>query len=91
MKEKPSAPFLARPGYRRRRLIEKLRLLPILGLTLFFLPLLWATGRSGTALTSSGWLYVFITWFVLIWLAAWGTRALDRSDTDEEDRGTDLK
>ena len=45
---RPTRPlFLARHGYRRRRIMDAARVLPILGGFLFFLPLLWR-GEGGT-------------------------------------------
>ncbi len=44
---KPLRPlFLARHGYRRRRIMDAARVLPVLGAFLFFVPLLW-TGEGG--------------------------------------------
>ena len=90
MKDPRPLPFMARPGYRLRRLVEIIRLLPFVGLLVVLLPLLWATGqRDATALTSSGWLYIFGGWFVLIGAAALAARAyhkaLDDGDNDEPD------
>ena len=63
---KPTTPlFLARQGYRRRRIVDAARVLPLLGIFLFFLPLLWWQGA-----TSRGGIYLFIVWLVLIVLAA---------------------
>ena len=56
--------FLARQTYRRRRLMDALRLLPWLGIFLFGLPLLWRAHA-----TASGLLYIFGAWVVLILLS----------------------
>jgi hypothetical protein len=54
--------FLAREGYRRRRLADMARLLPIVGLALFLLPLLDASdGLSAGMLV-----YLFVAWALLI-------------------------
>ena len=91
MKEPAPLPFLARPGYRLRRFIEAIKLMPFLGLLMFLLPLLWATGAQETpALTSNGWLYVFAVWFGLIGLAVLGARIFDRADQDIEDQDDGL-
>ncbi|MCK8462856.1 hypothetical protein MUY35_03220 [Aliiroseovarius sp. S1339] len=76
--------FLARQSYRRRRLEDAARLLPILGVFLFLLPLL-ATG-AGTA--GQG-MYLFAAWFGLIVATAMISRGLNRwpdmsHDPDEE-------
>jgi len=78
--------FLARAPYRRRRLRDAARLLPVLGLFLLLLPLLW-TSEARLALTSGDVIYFFAVWLVLIGLAAAfapGLRGGDGAD-DEED------
>ncbi|MBO9449176.1 hypothetical protein J7426_02830 [Tropicibacter sp. R16_0] len=76
--------FLERQGYRRRRLMDAARLLPLIGAGLFAIPLLW----PGTAETeapyslSSAIIYIFGVWAGLIILAAlfgYGARRLGRS------------
>jgi hypothetical protein len=64
MREPIEPLFLARQTYRRRRLMDALRLLPWLGVFLFGLPLLWRA--PGTA---SGLLYIFGAWALLIVLS----------------------
>jgi len=68
--------FLARQTYRRRRLMDALRLLPWLGVFLFGLPLLWSERA-----TASGLLYLFGAWLVLIILSF----ALVRRYAEDED------
>ncbi|MEL7105113.1 MAG: hypothetical protein AAGM21_04280 [Pseudomonadota bacterium] len=71
--DKPvSTLFLERRTYRRRRLIDAVKLVPVLGAVVFFLPVLW----SGTGLTSRGLLYLFVAWGVLIILMAVLSRAV---------------
>lgn len=61
--------FLARETYRRRRLIDAVRLLPIAGLLMFFAPLVGGAGTTrSTALAG---IYVFSVWFALLF-ATWG-------------------
>ncbi len=55
--------FLARDSYRRRRLADALRLLPVVGLLLFLTPLI-GTGHGRT--TAAGGLFIFAVWFGLI-------------------------
>ena len=86
MKESSNLPFLARSGYRRRRLIEAVRVMPIVGVLLFLMPVLWAS-KEQDAETSGGWLYLFGAWFILIGLAALASRAIAK--TDESDNATD--
>ncbi len=92
---RPRAPlFLARAVYRRRRLRDAARLLPILGLFLLLLPSLWvgpaAVEPSGIGRGGSDWVYVFAVWAGLIGLAAAlspGLAAPESSkDADGEDR-----
>ncbi|WP_300512833.1 hypothetical protein [Aliiroseovarius sp.] len=66
--------FLARQTYRRRRVADAARLLPLLGVLLFMLPLLGAAGAGnggeGTGSTSIGGIYIFAVWGGLILAAA---------------------
>lgn len=74
---KPQRPvFLARHGYRRRRVMDAARALPVLGAFLFFIPLLWSDGQEGGASTRSGTVYLFVIWALLIGAAAWLSRYL---------------
>lgn len=67
---RPKQPlFLARAPYRQRRLRDAARLLPVLGIFLLLLPLLW-TPDSRMALRSGDVVYFFGVWLVLIGLAA---------------------
>jgi hypothetical protein len=67
---RPKRPlFLARAPYRRRRLRDAARLLPVLGVFLLLLPLLWAP-QARMALTSGEVVYFFTVWLILIGLAA---------------------
>lgn len=78
--------FLARAVYRRRRLRDAARLLPILGLFLLLLPLMWGdvTG-AGAGQTV---VYVFVIWAILIGLAAYLAPGLARPEADvEPDKG----
>ncbi|RYI31998.1 MAG: hypothetical protein EON48_04755 [Acetobacteraceae bacterium] len=66
---RPKRPlFLARAPYRRRRLRDAARLLPVLGVFLLLLPLLWNAGES--SLEPEDVIYFFVVWLVLIGLAA---------------------
>lgn len=72
--------FLARRTYRRRRLMDALRLLPWLGAFLFGLPLLWRDPA-----TSHGLLYLFAAWALLIVISFALARRLS------QDPGTDAE
>lgn len=84
---RPKQPlFLARAVYRKRRLRDAARMLPIFGFVLL-MPLLWNV-------SSRAWVYVFAVWLGLIVLAALLARGLGQ-DSDEirresaEDLGAD--
>jgi hypothetical protein len=67
---RPKPPlFLARAMYRRRRLRDVARLLPLVGLFLLLLPLLWAP-ETEARLGSVDVLYFFGIWLILIGAAA---------------------
>ena len=79
MNPKASALFLARSLYRKRRLSDAAKLLPIFGAVLLLLPLLWvhqsAPERSSIA---TNWVYLFIVWSFLILAAACLAKSLNK-------------
>ena len=65
--------FLERKNYRRRRMMDALRLVAVLGLILWLMPIIWPNGRTVDAdpmPMSSALFYVFGVWLFLIALAA---------------------
>lgn len=62
--------FLARSGYRSRRLSDAARALPVLGLFLLLVPVLWSDEVGAEALTADVGIYLFIIWALLIAVAA---------------------
>lgn len=64
------AVFLERQTYRRRRLMDAARLLPVLGALLFAVPLLWPgaedAGAAAPMPTSRAIRYIFLVWALLI-------------------------
>jgi hypothetical protein len=62
--------FLGRAGYRARRLRDAARLLPVLGLILVMLPLLWAPAAGMIRATVGDAIYLFVVWVALIGAAA---------------------
>jgi|GEM_PF-319396 hypothetical protein len=86
MAERRGPLYLARASYRRRRLIDALRLLPFLMFGLWLLPLLW--GGEGTdrpvGAGSRAFLHVFVVWALGLWVAALLTRRLARAETAPE-------
>lgn len=73
--------FLERESYKRRRLGDAAKLLPVVGTVLFLLPMLWA-GRGSTA---GGLVFLFIVWAVLILVMAVLSRRL--ADTEPKPDG----
>lgn len=69
--------FLARASYRKRRLRDGARLLPLFGALLLLLPLLWPdAGR----VVAGHWAFVFAVWAGLIGIAALLSRKLAEVD-----------
>lgn len=73
--------FLARRSYRARRVLDAARVLPVFGLILFLVPLLWDAGGPSSGgdadprLAQRG-LYLFAVWAGLVICAAALSRAL---------------
>ena len=75
--------FLAKSGYRSRRLSDAARLLPVLGLFLLVLPAFWSTPQAdGAAQTTTAQVgvYIFAVWAGLIGVAAALSRRLPKRD-----------
>ena len=64
--------YLERRRYRTRRIIEALKVLPVLGIVLFGVPLLWSEGVK----TSDAMIYFFSVWLALVFSAVWLARRL---------------
>ncbi len=69
--------FLGRETYRRRRLIDALRLLPVVGFIFFLSPLLGAS--AGPRSTAAGMAFLFAGWLLLIVVSAGLVRVLSRA------------
>ena len=80
--------FVERRAYRRRRLIDAARLLPILGVTLMCLPLLWTGSPDTPTSTTYAMIYFFCLWLALVVGAAVLSRHL-RSETESADTGAE--
>lgn len=78
-------PFLARKSYRRRRMADAARLLPVLGLFLVLLPILWRPAETPASDTASGGVYLFAVWNILIVAAFVLARRLSASAPPDED------
>ena len=71
--------FVARQTYRRRRLRDAARALPVVGVLLWMVPLLWPLG--GDTVTGAGALiFVFVVWGGLVVVAAALVAALNAAD-----------
>ncbi len=70
-------------AYRRRRLTDAARFLPVLGLFLFILPAL-AAGSGEAETTADGLVFVFSVWGLLIVASASLSRWLGGEDGEEE-------
>lgn len=88
--------FVQRRTYRRRRIADGARLLPVLGGILFLIPLLWdggATPAVGTETVPDGsrtaWVmtYVFAVWFGLAVLSGVLARFLVADDEGGDEDG----
>ncbi len=65
MSDRPRHLFVERQTYRRRRLQDAARLLPVLGLVLMMVPLLWTEGPGGIAMSAAV-IYLFVIWAALV-------------------------
>lgn len=81
--------FLAPRPYRRRRLRDAARLLPVFGAFLLVVPVLWSPPAEGVRRLSGDVFYFFAIWLLLIAIAAAFARGLSRNDDapdeDEDD------
>lgn len=85
---RPKPPlFLERESYRRRRVADAARVLPVLGALLFLLPLLWGPQTTPDPDTATGGLYVFIVWAALIAAAFLLSRRLAASSRNRPPEG----
>ena len=84
MKRNAGPLFVERKKYRRRRLMDAARILPVAGFVLLMLPMLWARG-DGTGIAGEA-LYLFLVWAALIAGAALIARPLGRGTVAEASR-----
>jgi hypothetical protein len=86
--------FLEQRSYRMRRMMDAVRLLPLLGLALWMVPLMWpVSGNTGDAAasmpTSAALSYIFAVWFSLVvaagllWRRTHGPENAGAQDTGE--------
>ncbi|PSL21741.1 hypothetical protein [Shimia abyssi] len=84
MNERRTSLFLERQSYRRRRLVDVVRVLPLIGAVLWAVPLLWPSGTEDVVSTSNAIVYVFTVWLVMVVLGAVLARILSRAGLGEE-------
>lgn len=83
MSKRQSSVFLQRRNYRRRRLVDLIRMMPVIGALLWAVPLLWETGPEGGVTTSRALVYVFLVWFGLVVVTALLSRLALTAQVDE--------
>jgi uncharacterized membrane protein len=84
--KRPRQPlFVARRTYRRRRMRDAARMLPVLAAGLFLVPMLWLPADGGARVTATDGIYLFVVWAGLILAARLLAPGLgpDPADTDE--------
>ena len=79
--------FLARRSYRRRRMMDACRMLPVLGAALWMMPILWQPAATEAGDTAHGMVYIFGVWGVLVLLAFGLSRGLVRALEDGDGEG----
>ena len=87
MARKPSPVFLERGSYRRRRMLDAVKLLVVLGACLWMIPLLWPVpdteGTEPVAL-SHALFYIFGVWIFLTALSAFLSTRMRSADPQDE-------
>ncbi|PRY78988.1 hypothetical protein CLV80_103319 [Yoonia maritima] len=78
--------FLEQAGYRQRRLRDAVRMLPVLGIVLLSIPLLWPQDSGEMSYSSGALVYVFGVWVLLIVLSAFLSRMM-HVDGDPQQKG----
>lgn len=89
MAGKPDRLFLAPPSYRRRRLIDAARLLPVFAAFLVIVPPILQSG-GGAGGVSGALIYVFGLWALVLLAAAVISRAMTRDSVDLSDHAPDI-
>jgi len=83
MTKKSTPPvFLGRASYRQRRMRDAARVLPVFGVILWTIPVLWAENERAPTSNADAMFYIFGAWVALIALSALITRALRETPED---------
>lgn len=86
MSERRSPLFLERQSYRRRRLTDLIRMLPMIGALLWSVPLLWPSGGPDSPRASAAIIYLFGVWLGMVLLGALMAWFLSRAEPQEPGR-----
>ena len=88
MNDRNTPVFLERQSYRRRRLIDLIRMMPLIGALLWAVPLLWQSGADSTMPTSKAIIYLFAVWLGMVVSGAVLARLLKKAEDQDPDRGS---
>ncbi|WP_245298876.1 hypothetical protein [Pseudotabrizicola sediminis] len=80
--------FLRRSSYRQRRRRDAARLLPVVGLFLVLMPVLWGPQDALRRDTAPDGIYLFVVWAVLIAIAVLISRGLNTADEGDDPEAT---
>ncbi|MDF0596152.1 hypothetical protein [Psychromarinibacter halotolerans] len=81
--------FLERRSYRRRRVMDGARLLPVIGAFLLLMPLVWGVTPGRLLGTAGSGIYLFAVWAGLIVVALVFSRILLRPDEERPPKDRD--
>ncbi len=88
-RQRNSPVFLERASYKQRRLTDAARLLPLLGMVLWAIPLLWRSDTAEGTSNATSLLYVFGVWVLLIILSALIIRKLQVDTEPSQSESSD--
>lgn len=80
----PQPLFLEQRSYRQRRLRDVARVLPVLGMILWTIPLIWPRDGANAATTGTAAQYIFGVWLFLILLSAFVSRGIGADASEDE-------
>ncbi len=81
--------FVEKRTYRRRRLVDAARMLPLLGVALVCIPLLWTGPEVAPTPTTHVMLYFFGVWLLLAIVSGVISRHLKGSDDADGEAGSE--
>lgn len=88
MSERRTPLFLERQSYRRRRLIDMIRMLPVIGALLWAVPLLWRSGPDSDVSTSTAIIYLFGVWLAMVLWGGAMAKLLKLAETEQDMKDT---